>query len=108
MYSKLKAALSASGIPFAEYAWNNAPHTGSYGVISLDTEADAVWSDNRQQEQAVQGTVDLFCHGTNLDDMRLVQRVLNDSGVSWGLNSVQHEREKHLVHYEWVFELEAL
>ena len=108
MYDAFVTLLKSTGIPLAEVAWSNAPQTGSYAVIALDDEASALWADDGQQQQAVQGTIDLFCRTSSRADFNTVQRALRETGVSWYLNSIQYENGGRLVHYEWVFELESV
>ena len=40
--------------------------------------------------------------------MLQIQDILRAQGVSWYLASIQHEPRNHIVHYEWVFDLEEL
>lgn len=108
MYEALKAALQNSGIPFEEIAWANAPTEGSYGVIALDGEGAALWADDTMCCCAISGTIDLFVRGSSRTDMLAVQSILSDQQVSWRLESIQFEPERRIMHYEWLFELEAL
>ncbi len=108
MYSELIALLVATKIPCAEGAWNNAPQTGSYIVYSLDGEGATLWGDNMQQHQVILGSVDLFCRTNDRTDFNAVQDALKASGLSWDLNSIQHETTSRQIHYEWVFEMEKI
>ena len=108
MYSELIALLAATKIPCAEGAWNNAPQTGSYIEYSIDGQGDALWSDDAQTQQAILGSVDLYCRTNDRTDFNAVQNALKASGVSWRLNSKQHETTNRLVHYEWTFEMEKI
>lgn len=106
MYRHLLETLRATGIPFAEIAWENAPEAGSYGAIQLEGAADTVWADGTCREQALEGSIDLFVRNKSLTDMMLVQTALTDAGVSWRLSDVSFEPARRLEHYEWVFQIE--
>ena len=108
MYDALIQLLEATGIPCAEGAWNRAPQTGSYIVYALDGQGESLWADDAQQQQAIQGSVDLFCRTAERAQFNAVQNALRASGLSWDLYSIQREPENRLIHYEWVFEMEVL
>lgn len=108
MYELLKAALEATQIPLAEGDWDRAPQSGSYLILRLEDEASAVWGDNHQREQALSGSVHLYARTSDKTDFAAVQAVLDAQEISWRLNSVQHEVRNHIVHYEWLFEIEVL
>ena len=106
-YKALVTALKASKIPFAEYDWKKRP-TGDYGTVQLDYEADADHGDNRKVARAWGGSVDLFMHGRDEVKINWVEEILESICEScWTLESVQHERETGLMHYEWRFEVES-
>lgn len=107
-YTALVTALKGTGIPFAEYGWETAPR-GSYGVVSLEFEPDALTGDDRKKERAYEGSIDIFCR--RLDErsglITLVENVLEENvGASWRLNSMQHESGTGYFHFEWVFQVE--
>ena len=107
MYSELVYALKATGIPFAEFAWDSRPDS-DYGVIAPDGEASSLQADQHKENQAPQGTVDLFTYSNDRALMETVQTVLNTfDGCAWYLNSVQYEDSTRLIHWEWVFSLET-
>jgi len=108
MYDAFKTLLWSTGIAFAEGDWNKAPETGSYAAIALDLEGDTLWGDGGQRQQAIQGTINLFCRTPDMADFRRIQTALKRSGISWDLNSIQRETGRRLYHYEWVFELESV
>lgn len=108
MFDDLVTALKATGISIAENAWDQRP-AGNYGVIAIDGAGQTVAADNRIQLQSIEGTVDLFTTTNDRTDMAKIQKVLNDTdGCAWYLSSVQYEQETHLIHWEWVFQLEAI
>lgn len=108
MYEALKTLLRSTGIPLAEGDWNNAPQTGSYAAIALDLEGATLWGSDRQRQQAIQGTVNLFCRTADRSDYNAIQNALWATGISWRLNSIQHEPARRMMHYEWIFELEDI
>ena len=108
MYDALLSALQAIGIPFQEYGWDQRPDV-DYGLVSIDGAGEVVAADNHIQEQAIEGTIDLFTHGNDRASMAAIQGILDGlEGCAWYLNSVQYEQETRLIHWEWVFQLEAM
>ena len=107
MFDELMERLNNTGIPFRESGWAVAPAT-DYGVIDIDGGGASEWADDRIVNQAVQGTIDLYTRGAGRAQMKTVQEALNEAGVSWRFNSCQYEEDTKLMHYEWVFELEAI
>ena len=81
--------------------------TDAYIVWAEDGQADSVWADGRMQEQAVEGTVDYFTKTENDTSVQSIQNALNDAGVSFRLNSIQHETDTGYIHYEWTFVVEG-
>lgn len=108
MYEQLVTALQSCGIPFEEIGWEHAPAEGAYGIIALDGAADTMWANDHMEEQALSGSVDLFVRNKGLTEMLTVQRVLAQQGISWRLEDVSYEPARHIMHYEWTFELEEL
>lgn len=107
MYDELIAALRATGIPLAEYAWDSRPDA-DYLVIAIDGEAASLEADGQKVNQSPQGTVDLFTASNDRQAMQTVQAALDAlDGCAWYLNSVQYEDDTRLLHWEWVFSLET-
>ena len=107
-YEALVAALKLTDIPFAEYGWNKRPE-GTYGVVSLDFEADSLNGDDGKQMTSWQGSVDLSVRmKKDLERLKdLVENALEEvCEASWQVNSIQHESQTGYFHYEWVFEVE--
>ena len=50
-------------------------------------------------------SVDLFTNRVSDPLIEAVPRALEDAGLCWYLNSVQHEKETGLYHYEWYTEV---
>lgn len=87
------------------YHYRGLKATGNYIVWAEDSQAEAIWADGEMQEQALQGTIDYFTKTENDPNWRLIQKALTDAGISWKLNSIQHEDDTKYIHYEWVFEV---
>lgn len=79
--------------------------TGSYIVWAEDTQSDSVWADGVMVNQAIQGTIDYFTKSENDANVQKIQDALE--GISFRLNSIQHETETGYIHYEWVFTVEG-
>lgn len=111
MFDDLLSALRGTGIEFAESAWVDADRIGSdadYGIIAVDGAGDTVWADDGMQLQAIEGTVDLFTHGSGRTQMETIQTIFDSLHIAYTLNSVQYESDTHLTHWEWVFQLESM
>ena len=114
MFNELVTALQALGTPAAGratipfYAGEMHCAEPNYGTVRIDGEGGALWADGEQQEQAIQGSIDVFIHEKDIQPIAAVQGILKAQGVSYKLYSIQHETARKLIHYEWVFELEAL
>lgn len=114
MFDALVTALQALGtpsagratIPFLVGETNNAEP--NYGTIRIVGEASAEWADDEQVNQAFEGYVDVFIKKDDIQPIKAVQDVFRACGVSFELYSIQHENYNKIVHYEWIFRLEAL
>lgn len=95
-------------LPMAEDEWDTRPDWESYGIVSLDFEADAMVGDGKKLVSAYEGSVDLFSRAKDgAGWIRLINETLTKHcGASWRLNSHQYERENRIFHWEWVFEVE--
>ena len=105
-YEALVAALGDTSIPFAEYGWRSRPE-GTYGVVSLDFEADAHNGDGAKIDRVWEGSVDVFFQKLDErgDMIEAVEEVLGEVlGNSWSMNSTQYETETGLFHIEWIFQ----
>ena len=96
------------GVQFAEYGWRTRPQ-GNFGTIKTqDFELDADNGDDRKQERAFEGSVDLFTVGEEWTIAAAVESVLEEEcETCWELNSKQHGRETGLIHREYVFRYEG-
>lgn len=81
-------------------------NTAPYLIWAEDGEADAVQTNNHKGEQAISGTTDYFTKDEFDANVDLIQDAMNElDGMFWALNSVQHEDETGLIHYEWRWEV---
>lgn len=105
-YEDLVAALQGiEGIQFAEYEWRTRP-AGNFGTVQLDFEAEDNIGDDRKQDRAFEGSVDLYTRGKEMMIVAAVESVLEDiCDGSWELNSEQYEHETGLIHREFVFQV---
>ena len=108
MFDTLVALLKAiSGVQFAEYEWKTRPN-GNFGTVQLDFEAEDDNGDDIHQGRAWEGSVDLFTHGKEMLIVSAVESALETvCEGSWYLNSEQYEQETGLIHWEFVFQIEA-
>jgi hypothetical protein len=96
-------------LPMAEDGWDRRPETVSYGVVSLDFEADALHGDNRKVATAYEGSVDLFSlQRDGAGWVELITGTLTDYCEGcWSLNHHTYERDTGLFHWEWAFQVEG-
>lgn len=108
MFDELVTKLKAiQGVQFTEYEWKTRPN-GNHGTVQLDFEAEDDNGDDRHQNRAWEGSVDLYTHGKAMLIVAAVESALEDvCEGSWYLNSEQYEQETGLVHREFVFQIEA-
>lgn len=94
-------------LQMAEDEWYTRPDTVSYGIVSLDFEADRLDGDGVKQDVSHEGSVDLFSMvRSGAGWVRLITDTLTEHcGASWSLNSHTYERETGLFHWEWTFEV---
>ena len=96
-------------LPMAENEWNTRPDTVSYGIVSLDFEADRIEGDDTKLDISYEGSVDLFSlvkDGAGWVSM-ITATLTAYCGPCWSLNSHTYERETGLFHWEWTFEVES-
>ena len=94
-------------LPVAEDEWYTRPKTESYGIVSIDFEADTVNGDSLKMDTVHEGSVDLFSMVRGGEGwIPLIKALLTEYwGPSWSLNSHTYERETGLFHWEWTFEI---
>ena len=109
-YETLVAALKLTEIPFAEYGWKARPE-GTYGVVSLESEADQLDGDGLKLDRVWEGSIDLYYPklSDRTDLIDAVEETLTEIlGNSWALNSTQYENGTGLFHVEWVFQCQDM
>lgn len=100
---QVRAALnSVTSAAHHYHAPNNA--TAPY-VVWAEDGANDFQADNRQMEQADQGTIDLYTKQEDDPLLEEIPRALTAGGICWYKNSTQYEEETGLIHVEWVFEV---
>ena len=111
-YTNLVTALKALEqdnvvLPMAEDEWNTRPDTVSYGIVSLDLEADQLNGDNVKNDASHEGSVDLFSRARNGAGWvkKITDTLTTHCGSCWSLNSHTYERGTGLFHWEWTFEV---
>jgi len=77
--------------------------TGNYIVWAEDGQDDSVWADGIMANQAIIGTIDYFTKTEYDPNFGAIQTVLTNLGISYRLNSIQHETDTKYIHYEWVW-----
>lgn len=109
MYNTIVAALKEiKDLAVAEYEWKTRP-TGDHATIQLDFGAEGDTGNDHHQDQAYEGSVDLYTHGQAWLTAAAVETVLETyCGGAWDIQSIQYERETGLVHREYVFQIEVL
>lgn len=90
-------------LPNATYHYFRKVSKKRYIIWAEDGEQQSFHAENSKQCQQVTGTIDLFTQNEYDSAVDQIQDGLNDLGVGWELNSVQHEDETNLIHYEWIF-----
>ena len=96
-------------LPMAEDGWATRPETVSYGIVSLDFEADALTGDDQKKSTAYEGSVDLYSlvrSGAGWVDM-IMATLTECCGANWHLNHHAHENDTGLFHWEWAFQVEG-
>lgn len=91
----------------AEEEFKTRPNAESWGLITEVTGAGNLNGDNRKNDRAFAGSVDLFSYKRDGGGwINLIEKTLTDyCGASWELNSRQHERDTGVFHWEWYFEV---
>lgn len=62
-------------------------------------------ADNCHVNRAVTGTTDLYTKEEFDPWAEAFEMALDQHGISWYLNSVQHEEDTGFTHYEWAWEV---
>ncbi|ODM27633.1 hypothetical protein A7W90_16220 [Clostridium sp. Bc-iso-3] len=99
----LKNLLLTIGPPVFHYFASG--QTRNYIVWAEDGEGASGHADNKKTTQVISGTIDYFTKDEFDPVTEQIQGKLNDSRISWRLNSVRHEKETGYIHYEWTWEM---
>lgn len=92
-------------LPKATFHYSATSKPAKYIVWAEEGQAGALYADDMMQEQAIEGTVDLFTK-TEYDPLfKSIQKAMNNADMTWRLESIQHEKETGYIHYEWVWEV---
>lgn len=74
-------------------------------VVWAEDSSNPFLADGKHDEEADQGTVDLYTKD-EADPLReSIPMALEQSGCCWYKNSTQYEEDTGLIHDEWVFEV---
>ena len=77
-----------------------------YIVWFTEGAGEALRANGQTGEQPIRGVIHLFERtGTKDSKFTAVQDALNGCECAWRLESIQHEQETRLTHYEWVWEV---
>lgn len=101
--NKIKAALLTVGVPVSHFAAAKQP--AKYIVWAEDMQASSsVYADNVLATQVIEGTIDYYTKTEYDSNVDKLQSALASAGISYRLNSIQHEVETGYIHYEWVWD----
>lgn len=75
-----------------------------YAVWAEDTRMDFL-GDDHHAEHGWQGTLDYFTKTEDDPQVTTIENALDALPIGWTLNSVQHEEETGVIHFEWVWSL---
>ena len=103
---RLKSAIIAMGIPYAHYAFVNAPDVLTYLVYGEDGQ-NVFRAGGFQAEKITTGTIDLYTRDDTGTAMRTVETELNKiTAFAFRLTSSQFETDSGMLHYEWAWSLQ--
>lgn len=99
----LRAALQQrTQAPFALWGWQQTPEADAWGIVTMDGQAGAVWSDDEVEMQGIRGHVQLFCRRPG-SLPSLVQSALRGLRVHWNFETSDYEPDTRLLHYTWAW-----
>lgn len=83
--------------------------SGNYILWAEDGEGESLHADDQKENQAMTGTIDYFTKTEYDPVMEQIQDALNAAeGLTWALNSVQHEPDTGYIHHEWLWEVDGI
>ena len=102
---KIRDALTPlEGVEVYHYHKPAEVQSARYIVWAEDGASTSFSANNRQSEQEVTGTVDLYTQMEYDPLIDEIQEALDAvPHAAWNLNSVAYEDETALIHYEWTF-----
>lgn len=103
-YAAMRQALEATGVPAAEFAWNDGESLPDEWMIIAPEGGGALTADSGHAERTVAGSIDYFSRTNGALQARAIEQALEASGVAWGFESIQWEPDTRLIHWEWTFE----
>lgn len=98
--------LSVLPLATFHYEASSEDSPDQYIIWAEDGQAGRVDADDKMQIQVITGTVDLFTR-TEFDPLfDAIQREMNNSDMTWELNSTQYEEDTKYMHHEWTWEVD--
>ena len=103
---ELAAGLTEeTGVTFVELAWQNAPATGDYGVVSFIEENMSPCSSNRKRVRQSKVSVDLYVRSGAAKALQAqAEAYFAANRLPWVLSDQLYER--NMVHYDWTVNVE--
>jgi hypothetical protein len=98
--------LYKSVLPEHSHHYTADGETGNYIVWSEDTQANSIYAEDKMDDRALQGTTDYFTKIEYDPMVNQIETAMNNSDMSWKLNSIQFEKDTGYIHYEWVWEVD--
>jgi len=102
---KIRDALTAieTDVPVYHYRKPTDAKLTRY-IIWAEDSGNAFGANNRHEEHAISGTVDLYTQREYDALIDQIEAALNDTAhIAWSLNAVDYDDETNLIHYEWMF-----
>ncbi len=87
-------------LPFAEWAWSEAPDE-AYGVVTADGQTELKADEDPAAEKMLTGYVDVFIKATDADPTEEVEDAMRAIGVWFRMESIQFEPDSGFIHIEW-------
>lgn len=101
---ELLNVLNATGIPFADAAWLEAP-SGAYGVVQVNG-MNGVYADDTLLDGYYTATADLYCVGHGRDLRKIVEKAMDTVPfVEWSFPSSEYLPDSNQTHWSWAVRL---
>ena len=95
------------GIPVYHYFKAN-KKADKYIVWAEDSEGSSSYTDDRKENQSIQGTIDYFTKTEYDPIVQVIQDKLNSADISWRLNAILYEQDTGYIHHEWLWEVDNI